>query len=72
MSRIPVRLTLDSANVPMLSTHTGPTVVYVKEGMAKLRQEIKPTEAPWELTEPQLIFGENIMPMARDNFRELL
>lgn len=65
MTRVPVRITLDSANVPMLSTHTGPTVVYVKEGMAKLRQEIKPTEAPWELTEPQLIFGENIMPMAR-------
>lgn len=65
MARIPVRITLDSANVPMLSTHTGPTVVYVKEGLAKLKQEIKPTEAPWELTEPQLIFGENIMPMAR-------
>ena len=65
MSRIPVRITLDSANVPMLSTASGPTVVYVKEGMAKLRQEVKPTEAPWELTEPQLIFAENIMPIPR-------
>ena len=65
MSRIPVRITLDSANVPMISSSSGPTVVYVKEGMAKLRQEVKPTEAPWELTEPQLIFAENIMPIPR-------
>lgn len=65
MSRIPIRVTLDSANVPMLSSHSGPTVVYVKEGMAKLRQETKPTDAPWELTEPQLIFAENVMPMPR-------
>ena len=52
MSRIPIRVTLDSANVPMISSQAGPTVVYVKEGMAKLRQETKPTDAPWELTEP--------------------
>lgn len=65
MSRIPVRITLDSANVPMISSSSGPTVVPVKEGMTKLRQEVKPTEAPWELTEPQLIFAENIMPIPR-------
>lgn len=65
MSRIPIRISLDSANVPMLSYQSGPTVVYVKEGMAKLRQEVKATEAPWELTEPQLIFAENVMPIPR-------
>lgn len=65
MSRIPIRLTLDSANVPMLSSQSGPTVVSVKEGMAKLRSETKPTDVPWELTEPQLIFAENVMPIPR-------
>lgn len=65
MSRIPIRLTLDSANVPMLSSQSGPTVVPVKEGMAKLRSETKPTDVPWELTEPQLIFAENVMPIPR-------
>lgn len=65
MSRIPIRITLDSANVPMLSTMSGPTMVYVKEGMAKLRSEVKPTDVPWELTEPQLLFAENIMPIPR-------
>lgn len=65
MTRVPVRIMLDSANVPMLSYHSGPTVVYVKEGMAKLKAEIRPTDVPWELTEPQVIFGENIMPIPR-------
>ena len=65
MARIPIRVSLDSANVPMLSYQSGPTVVYVKEGMAKLRQEVRATEAPWELTEPQLIFAENVMPIPR-------
>ena len=65
MSRIPIRISLDSANVPLLSYQSGPTVVYVKEGMAKLRQEVKATDAPWELTEPQLIFAENVMPIPR-------
>ena len=65
MSRIPIRISLDSANVPMLSYQSGPTVVNVKEGMAKLRQEVKATDVPWELTEPQLIFAENVMPVPR-------
>lgn len=65
MSRIPIRLTLDSANVPMLASQAGPTMVAVKEGMAKLRSETKPTDVPWELTEPQLIFAENVMPIPR-------
>lgn len=65
MARIPIRVSLDSANVPMISSQIGPTVVYVKEGMAKLKQETKPTDAPWELTEPQLIFAENVMPIPR-------
>lgn len=50
MARIPIRVTLDSANVPMVSYQAGPTVVPVKEGMAKLRSETKPTDVPWELT----------------------
>jgi len=65
MARIPIRVSLDSANVPMLSYQSGPTVVYVREGMAKLRQEVRATDAPWELTEPQLLFGENVMPIPR-------
>lgn len=65
MSRIPVRITLDAANVPVLSRQAGPTVVSVKEGLAKLRSEIRATDIPAELTEPQLIFAENVMPIPR-------
>lgn len=65
MTRVPIRVTLDAAGVPMLSSQAGPTVVSVKEGMAKLKQTIGATEPPWELTEPQLIFAENVMPIPR-------